>query len=54
MIDAEGQRIQELCQKVINEQDPQRILSLIAQLNALLEAKQEGLKRNASTEPKAS
>jgi len=43
-IDSEGERIQELAQKIIDEQDPYRLLNLIVQLNVLLEAKRERLK----------
>jgi len=43
-IDIEGQGIQELTQKIIDEQDPYRLLNLIVQLNVLLEAKRERLR----------
>jgi len=46
-VDAEGQEIQEVTQKIIDEQDPYRLLNLIVQLNVLLEAKRERLKVKA-------
>ena len=46
-IDIEGQGIQEITQKIIDEQDPYRLLNLIVQLNVLLEAKRERLKVKA-------
>ena len=46
-IDSEGQGILELTQKIIDEQDPYRLLNLIVQLNVLLEAKRERLKVEA-------
>jgi hypothetical protein len=43
-IDSEGERILELTRKIIDEQDPYRLLNFIVQLNVLLEAKRERLK----------
>src|SRR2546425_3959062 len=48
-IDIEGQGIQEITQKIIDEQDPFRLLNLIVQLNVLLEAKRGRLKAKPPT-----
>lgn len=48
-VDIEGQGIQEITQKIIDEQDPYRLLNLIVQLNVLLEAKRERLKAKPPT-----
>jgi hypothetical protein len=43
-IGSEGERILEITRKIIDEQDPYRLLNFIVQLNVLLEAKRERLK----------
>ena len=48
-IDIEGQGILELTQKIVDEQDPYRLLNLIVQLNVLLKAKRERLKAKPPT-----
>jgi hypothetical protein len=41
---------QELCAKAAEEQDPDRLLELIAEINRLLEAKEERLKRQRANQ----
>jgi hypothetical protein len=40
-----GERWRELCQQAVVEQDPQKLLQLIREINQLLEAKDQRLQR---------
>jgi hypothetical protein len=45
----ERERFLELCGLAANEEDPQRLLELVREINNLLEAKEERLKQRRST-----
>ncbi len=41
----------QLCEQAVNEQDPQKLMALIAEINRLLEVKEQRLR--GSAEPQA-
>jgi hypothetical protein len=45
-----GERWRELCQKAAIEQDAQKLVQLIREINELLEAKERRLKRHAAAQ----
>jgi hypothetical protein len=45
-----GERWRDLCSKAAQEQDPDRLLDLIRQINELLDEKEQRLKRERSAE----
>jgi hypothetical protein len=45
-----GERWRDLCSQAAQEQDPDRLLDLIRQINELLDEKEERLKRERSGE----
>ena len=47
----EDQRVRELCELTSREQDPEKLLQLVAELNRILEAKEQRLleQRKSST-----
>ena len=53
MLAKERERFLELCALATNEQDPQRLLELVREINNILEAKGERLQhRNSPNTPK--
>ena len=53
MLAQERERFLELCTLATNEQDPQRLLELVREINNILETKEERLKqRNSPDTPK--
>jgi hypothetical protein len=44
----------ELCEQASREQDSEKLLSLIGEINRLLEAKEKSLRPDREVEPKAS
>ena len=53
-MDENREKWMELCAQAANEQDPEKLMQLIAQINQLLEAKERRLKssRPAADHPK--
>ena len=47
MSDELKQTWQELCARAATEQEPEKLIELVLQINRLLEKKQAGLKKNA-------
>jgi hypothetical protein len=45
------ERWQELCEQAANEQDPAKMLELVAEINRLLEEKQRRLDSKVTTSP---
>jgi hypothetical protein len=51
-MDENREKWMELCARAATEQDPEKLMQLIAQINQLLEAKERRLKSNPpATEP---
>jgi hypothetical protein len=51
-MEANREEWRELCERAAKEQDPEKLMQLIAQINQLLEAKERGLKGSQpATEP---
>ena len=48
----EDMRLKELCELTSNEQNPEKLVKLVAEMNLLWEAKEDRLKGNASTSHK--
>jgi hypothetical protein len=43
------ERWMQLCEQAANEQDPEKLMELVAEINRLLEAKERRLKGDSST-----
>jgi hypothetical protein len=50
MKDETKERWQELCEQAANEQDPAKMLTLVAEINRLLEEKQRRLEKKSHSE----